>query len=64
MPPLMNDTMMADGTMMGCMIACAFFVLAILIAAIIQTVTQVKILSEIRTHFAAKETGRKDANRS
>jgi hypothetical protein len=46
MPPM--DNSMMDGMMAICMIASTLFTLVILVAIIMQTVVQVKILSEIR----------------
>jgi uncharacterized membrane protein len=62
MPPMMNDSM-AGGMMTVCMIASTLFALVILICVVIQTVVQVKILGEIRSHATTKPTDRKDANR-
>jgi hypothetical protein len=46
MPPM--DNSMMDGMMAICMIASTLFALVILVAIIIQTVVQVKILGEVR----------------
>lgn len=58
----MIDNWMMDGMMAICMIASTLFALVILVAVIIQTVVQVKILGEIRKlHSTANAVDRKGA---
>ena len=60
MPPM--DNSMMDGMMAICMIASTLFALVILVAIMIQTVVQVKILGEVRRlHGMSAKTDREVA---